>query len=68
MLRIGTSLDRIIPSLNNFALCATRDDPIADGVTQTFACQALGRFLIIQKEENQSALTLCEVKVFEGND
>ena len=65
MLRIGTSMDRIIPALNNFYVCATHDDPIPDSVRQTFGCQSYGRFVIIQKKGGgHGALTLCEVKVY----
>ena len=65
MLRIGTSMDEITPALNNFNLCASHDDVIPDGVTQTFGCQSHGRFLIIQKEGDSDSLMLCEVKIFE---
>ena len=64
MLRIGTSLEEITPALNNFDLCASHDDVIPDGVTQTFGCLSYGRYLIIQKDGGFNSLVLCEVKVF----
>ena len=64
MLRIGTHTDHVIPDLNNFALCASHDDVIPDGVTQTFGCQSYGHFVIVQIEGWYQTLTMCEVKVF----
>ena len=68
MVRIGTtdeSPDDVPPTVHNMKVCACQDSRVGDGETKAFHCGETGRYLVVLLEKT-TALTLCEVEVFEG--
>ena len=55
----------VVPSTNNYNVCATHPTGMEPGEYKEFECPAQDRYVIIQLLIQES-LTLCEVKVFGG--
>jgi hypothetical protein len=49
-----------------YDVCATQDDALGQGETRSYACNKVGKYVIVQLK-GKNYLTLCEVSVLGGN-
>ena len=60
-----TSPSQLSPS--NYAVCATRVEPIPESTTMTFHCEStdiFGRYVFVLRQEPIINFQLCEVEVY----
>ena len=57
-----TSPSQLSPS--NYAVCATRIEPIPRSTTMTFRCDVSGRYVFVLRQEPIINFQLCEVEVY----
>lgn len=68
MVRIGTtnqSPETVAPGLTNFEICHSYNPAVGPGITQGFYCGSTGRYLVIQLQQPDQILSICEVQVIE---
>ena len=51
----------------NYEECAYQEAAMGSGETKVFPCTTTGKYVVIQLKR-KAVLTLCEVKVFAGNN